>query len=85
MPYMFVSTQINLDSGPTCVGDSDSDPELMRYLQAEKITELGKSYSSYRTKLMPRLVLDLLEEKGWKVVTCTGIGQTCLWTLHKSC
>ncbi|CAF5103584.1 unnamed protein product, partial [Rotaria socialis] len=28
MPYLFVSTRIRLESGPTVVGDEQSDPEL---------------------------------------------------------
>ncbi|KAK7083904.1 hypothetical protein SK128_023773 [Halocaridina rubra] len=31
------------DSGPTNVGDSESDSELMAYLGAVKITEPGKN------------------------------------------
>ena len=31
----------------------------------------------------PRIVLNKLEVKGYKVVAVTGVGQTCIWTLHK--
>ena len=31
----------------------------------------------------PRLVLDRLEDLGYKVIAVTGVGQTCIWTLHK--
>ena len=37
----------------------------------------------WETKLLPREVLDLLELKGFNVVSTTGIGQTYVVTLHK--
>ena len=36
----------------------------------------------WRTELRPRIVLDLLEKRQYKVVAMTGIGQTCIWTCH---
>ncbi|CAG2182895.1 unnamed protein product, partial [Oppiella nova] len=41
MPYVLVSTQIRLECGPTIVGDTTSDPQLMQYLNAEKSTPIG--------------------------------------------
>ncbi|CAF4366302.1 unnamed protein product, partial [Rotaria magnacalcarata] len=35
MPYLFVSTKVRLESGPTVVGDEQTDPELMAYLGAK--------------------------------------------------
>ena len=37
----------------------------------------------YRSPDAPRVVLNKLEKLGYSVVTCCGIGQTCIWTLHK--
>ncbi|KAL6739487.1 hypothetical protein Aduo_012933 [Ancylostoma duodenale] len=88
MPYMLISTQIRLEAGPTFVGDGDSDKGLMERLQAKPSQQLGNefvaSYSEYVTPLSPRLVLDILEEEGWKVIAMAGIGQTCAWTLHRN-
>lgn len=35
------------------------------------------------TQHCPRVVLDKLEKKGYRVVCMTGINQTCVWTLFK--
>ena len=32
----------------------------------------------------PRVVLNKLEQMGYKVITSTGVGQTIVWTLHKA-
>ncbi len=37
----------------------------------------------WRTELVPRMVLNKLEQKGYSVVAMTGVGQTCIWTVHK--
>lgn len=39
MPYVFVSTRIRLETGPTVVGDEQSDPQLMAYLGAKRVHE----------------------------------------------
>ncbi|XP_059176910.1 GTP cyclohydrolase 1 feedback regulatory protein-like isoform X4 [Physella acuta] len=84
MPYVIISTQIRLDVGPTVVGDEWSDRELMEYLDATLIKQLGNNYSAqYRTEAAPRVVLEKLEKRGYKLVAMTGVGQTCIWTLHK--
>lgn len=31
----------------------------------------------------PRIVLDKLECKGFRVLSMTGVGQTLVWCLHK--
>ena len=83
MPYILVTTQIRLEAGPCIVGDERSDPELMRHLQAEQRREKGQFFKVWETLLLPRQVLDLLEEKGYNVVSTTGIGQTFAVTLQK--
>ncbi|XP_030298888.1 GTP cyclohydrolase 1 feedback regulatory protein [Sparus aurata] len=83
MPYMFVSTQIRLENGPTNVGDEYSDPAVMNYLGARKTTMLGNNFSEYHVDDPPRLVLDKLEKIGFRVLTMTGVGQTLVWCLHK--
>lgn len=83
MPYVLISTQIRLEIGPTIVGDGKSDPELMEYVGARKMIQLGNDFPEYRSEDPPRIVLNKLEEKGYRVVAMAGIGQTCIWTLHK--
>ncbi|CAF3299553.1 unnamed protein product [Rotaria socialis] len=84
MPYLFVSTRIRLESGPTVVGDEQSDPELMAHLGAKYFHEKWNNFSEYRTDDCARVVLDKLEKLGYRVLSMTGIGQTCIWLLHKS-
>ncbi|XP_005990837.1 GTP cyclohydrolase 1 feedback regulatory protein [Latimeria chalumnae] len=83
MPYVLVSTQIRLETGPTIVGDEHSDPSLMEYLGAEKSTMLGNNFSEYHVDDPPRIVLDKLEMAGYQLVSMTGVGQTLVWCLHK--
>ncbi|TKR60220.1 hypothetical protein L596_027503 [Steinernema carpocapsae] len=78
--YVLVSTQTRLECGPTVVGDSDSDPVLMKALDAKIVTRLGNRFAEYVTDLHPRLVLNRLATYGFRVVTMSGIGQTCVWT-----
>uniref|UniRef100_A0A1I7Z8C6 GTP cyclohydrolase 1 feedback regulatory protein n=1 Tax=Steinernema glaseri TaxID=37863 RepID=A0A1I7Z8C6_9BILA len=78
--YVLVSTQTRLECGPTMVGDADSDPALMRFLEAQKVIRLGNTYAEYVTDLHPRLVLNKLAQRGFRVVAMAGIGQTCVWT-----
>lgn len=83
MPYVLVTTQIRLENGPTYVGDEYSDPELMHYLCAEKITEPGNNFATYSSGLNVRRVLDLLENRGYRLKGMSGMGQTCVWTMWK--
>lgn len=83
MPYLMISTQIRMESGPTNVGDGDSDPELMAFLGAEKKKETGNDWYIYQSAECPRIVLDKLETRGWKVIAVTGASQAIVWTLHK--
>ncbi|XP_076048710.1 GTP cyclohydrolase 1 feedback regulatory protein-like isoform X1 [Oratosquilla oratoria] len=83
MPYMMISTLIRLETGPTYVGDAKSDPVLMNHLEATLTKEPGQIFEVYRTPLLPREVLNRLEKKGWKVIAVTGVGETCIWTLHR--
>ncbi|XP_077999724.1 GTP cyclohydrolase 1 feedback regulatory protein-like isoform X1 [Glandiceps talaboti] len=83
MPYVLVSTQIRLECGPTVCGDEHSDPELMNYLGAKLVTQLGNNFPEYRCPDPPRVVLNKLEKKGYKAIGMTGIGQTCIWTTYK--
>ncbi|KAL5009169.1 hypothetical protein ScPMuIL_014750 [Solemya velum] len=83
MPYILISTQIRLECGPTVVGDEWSDEELMQFLGATMTRTLGNNFLEYRTADAPRVVMNKLEQKGYSVVAMTGVGQTCIWTLHK--
>ncbi|KAH7725347.1 GTP cyclohydrolase 1 feedback regulatory protein-like protein [Aphelenchoides avenae] len=81
--HVLVSTQIRCESGPTIVGDADSDPELMKYLSAKHVSRLGNQFTEYITDLTPREVLNRLSKRGYAVLGTTGVGQTCIWTLGK--
>ncbi|KAJ8290408.1 hypothetical protein GJAV_G00012420 [Gymnothorax javanicus] len=83
MPYILISTQIRLETGPTMVGDENSDPVIMNYLGARKTTMLGNNFSEYHVDDPPRIVLDKLEKIGYRVQNMTGVGQTLVWCLHK--
>lgn len=82
MPYVLVSTQIRLESGPTICGDAWSDETLMAYLGAKLVQLPGNNFSEYRVDDAPRVVLNKLELLGYKVVTMGGVGQTAIWTLY---
>ncbi|CAF1557199.1 unnamed protein product [Didymodactylos carnosus] len=83
MPHLLISTKIRLEPGPTIVGDERTDPEIMDYLDATLFHEKGNNFSEYRTSDCARIVLDKLEKIGYRAVAMTGIGQTCIWLLHK--
>jgi hypothetical protein len=74
MPYLLVSTQTRLETGPTMVGDADSDPSLMMELNATPSKQLGNNFVEYTTTWTPRIVLNRLEELGWSVIAMAGIG-----------
>ena len=44
MPHILVTTQIRLETGPCIVGDEKSDPEIMKYLEAEQKREAGQFF-----------------------------------------
>ncbi|XP_027725993.1 GTP cyclohydrolase 1 feedback regulatory protein isoform X1 [Vombatus ursinus] len=67
MPYLLISTQIRMEVGPTMVGDEFSDQELMEYLGATKRNVLGNLFWEYYVNDPPRIVLDKLEARGYRV------------------
>lgn len=83
MPYILISTEIRLECGPTIVGDGESDPELMEFLGAKLLTFYGNTFPEFRTPDAPRVTLNRLATRGYRVVAMSGIGQTCIWTLFK--
>ncbi|XP_078515950.1 GTP cyclohydrolase 1 feedback regulatory protein [Lissotriton helveticus] len=83
MPYVLISTQIRMETGPTVVGDESSDDILMARLAASKRTVLGNNFAEWYVDDPPRVVLNKLETLGYRVVSMTGVGQTLVWCLHK--
>ncbi|XP_061173246.1 GTP cyclohydrolase 1 feedback regulatory protein-like [Saccostrea echinata] len=83
MPFVLISTQIRLETGPTVCGDEWSDPDLMEYLGARLTKALGNNFKEYISVDPVRIILDKLEKRGYKVIAMTGLGQTCIWTLQK--
>ena len=84
MPYMMISTLIRLETGPTIVGDERADLDVMNHLGAQLVQSVGNPFKEWVVELPPRMVLNKLEEIGYKVVGTAGIGQTAIWTLHKA-
>lgn len=83
MPYVLISTQIRLTTGPTICGDEWADTEVMRYLGAGLVHNLGNTFKEYISTDPPRVVLNKMDKIGYKVVSSTGVGQTIIWTLYK--
>lgn len=72
------------ENGPTIVGDEHSDPGLMTALNADRVRQQGNNFDEWITEDIPRVVLQKLSVKGYRVVGMAGIGQTCAWTLYKA-
>nr|CAD2154252.1 unnamed protein product [Meloidogyne enterolobii] len=83
MEHIFVSTQFRCETGPTVVGDHESNPELMALVGAKMVMQLGNRFAEYITEWTPRKVLDRLSELGFRVISSTGAGQTIIWTLGR--
>jgi len=84
MPYMFVSTLIRLENGPTVIGDEWLDREVADYLNAKLSRCAGNTFKEWSVDQPPRIVLNKLEQIGYHVIGTTGCGQTMIWTLHRS-
>ncbi|CAG0883085.1 unnamed protein product [Cyprideis torosa] len=83
MPYVIFWTRNRIDTGPCYVGDEDADPELMMTLGAVKVKEMGDNNSVYKVDYCARVVLNRLETAGYKFLSCSGVGQTCIFTMQK--
>uniref|UniRef100_A0A914LUR5 GTP cyclohydrolase 1 feedback regulatory protein n=1 Tax=Meloidogyne incognita TaxID=6306 RepID=A0A914LUR5_MELIC len=68
MEHIFVSTQFRCETGPTIVGDHESNPELMALVEAKMVMQLGNRFAEYITEWTPRKVLDRLSELGFRVI-----------------
>lgn len=102
MPYILVRCSISLSSGydghPTVIdyhaeggeqGEFRLLQDAMSHLQASCIRGSCGPYCSYQTAEPPYLVLNRLENHGYKVVAATSVADksgNCvsqMWTLHK--
>ncbi|KAL9952309.1 hypothetical protein ACROYT_G039545 [Oculina patagonica] len=84
MPYVLLSTQIRLACGPTTCGDEWADKEVMKYLGAELVHTFGNNFKEYISQDPPRVVLNKLDQIGYRVIAATGVGQTLVWTLYRA-
>ncbi|XP_067944340.1 GTP cyclohydrolase 1 feedback regulatory protein-like [Watersipora subatra] len=83
MPVVLVTCLIRLMTGPCYVGDEQSDEDLMKALGATLGQQPGNHFKEWRSEEPPRVVLNKLDALGYKVISSTGIGQTCIWTCYK--
>eukprot|EP00039_Didymoeca_costata_P006983 m.95170 g.95170 ORF g.95170 m.95170 type:complete len:101 (-) comp13480_c1_seq6:284-586(-) len=81
MPYLIISSHSVLERGPTMCGDAEAPKEIMDILEAQKMKKLGNTFEEFISQLPPRIILNRLELLGFNVVTQSGPGQTCVWTL----
>ena len=56
----------------------------MPYVNQKTATVFFLCSKEYISPDPPRVVLNKLEQMGYKVITATGVGQTIVWTLHKA-
>ncbi|TRY56540.1 hypothetical protein DNTS_022796 [Danionella cerebrum] len=71
-------------------GGENQEMEVSPVLQKDKnpkiragTQERQEKSSEYYVDSPPRLVLDKLEQLGFRVISMTGVGQTLVWCLHK--
>ncbi|KAG7461250.1 hypothetical protein MATL_G00208060 [Megalops atlanticus] len=82
MPYVFVTSQLPLETGPTIVGDSTSDSHLMQALGARH--DYSNNQLVYIVENRPREVLDKLELYGYRMLSMSVVANTVLvWCLYK--
>ncbi|KAG7461249.1 hypothetical protein MATL_G00208050 [Megalops atlanticus] len=89
MPYVFVSSELPLETGPTTVGDTTSDRNLMQalgatlgYVRGNK--SRGGSQRVYFVENRPREVLDKLELYGYRLLsTSVAANIVLVWCLYK--
>eukprot|EP00049_Salpingoeca_infusionum_P010654 m.184103 g.184103 ORF g.184103 m.184103 type:complete len:89 (-) comp14709_c0_seq6:163-429(-) len=81
--YIVISVENNMSQGPTFCGDASSDKELMAHCEATLHKDLGDPFQEYLSQLPPRIILNKLAEKGFRVINSAGTGQTLTWTLER--
>ena len=59
-----------------------SQDDMRRYSYCNLVSPLVYS-KVYKTPDVPRVVLNKLAQRGYRVVSSAGVGQTCIWTLYK--
>ncbi|XP_055334252.1 uncharacterized protein LOC129585557 [Paramacrobiotus metropolitanus] len=75
--------------GPTNIGDSDLDAELIKALDAypnksrKNWTDDDLYKEAYITKLTPRMTLDILEKYRYKVIGVLNTDSIIMWTLQQ--
>eukprot|EP00049_Salpingoeca_infusionum_P010656 m.184119 g.184119 ORF g.184119 m.184119 type:complete len:105 (-) comp14709_c0_seq8:403-717(-) len=65
--YIVISVENNMSQGPTFCGDASSDKELMAHCEATLHKDLGDPFQEYLSQLPPRIILNKLAEKGFRV------------------
>lgn len=83
MPYVLISAQTNLSTGPTVCGDERADAWVMEYLGAMLEFKKRNDFGEYTSLDPPCVVLNKMDRIGYRVVASTGVGQTIIWTLYK--
>ncbi|KAH9098046.1 hypothetical protein LEN26_016768 [Aphanomyces euteiches] len=83
MPFVIVSCDVTVSTGPTIVGDEASDETLMESLGASLVQAKCQTYKHFVAPHAPRLVMDELERQGFQLVGSSGVGQTIVWTFSR--
>ena len=82
--FLILTTEINVRTGPTIVGKEDSDPELMKQLNArlkQSTSALGSQF--YETDETISTVMCRAKRLGYKLASTTGLGQTFIVVMEK--
>ena len=82
--FLILTTEINVRSGPTVIGNETADPEMMKSLGGV----LKSSTSTLGSKIYEAphdiaVVMEKAKIAGYTVISTTGLGQTFIVTLER--